>query len=128
VSFSPHTAPLTQRPVQGRLASRLTHTHTHTHTHQHPGSHSHLKPLFVFLLSPHSAKWPQPWNTLLLYLITNPLSSNLILIFGCLICVYVYKACQKLEIITALVTVKDVLPVKCTRWRGFWRPRGAWKH
>jgi len=56
------------------------HTQTHTHTHQHPDSHSYLKPLFVFLLSPHSAKWPQPWNILHLYLISNPLSSNLTLI------------------------------------------------
>jgi hypothetical protein len=50
-----------------------------------------------------------------LYLFSNPLSSNLILIFNCLTRVYVYKTCQKLETITTLVTVKDVLPVKCTQ-------------
>jgi hypothetical protein len=103
-------------------------TDTHTNTHTAAPRLTELPEASLCFLSPHSAKWPQPWNVLHLYLITNPVSSNLILIFKCFTCVYVYKARQKLETITALVTVKDMLPVKWTRWRGLWRAWGKWKH
>jgi hypothetical protein len=54
VSISPHTAQHKQRPVLSKADLPADwYTHTHIHTHQHPGSHSYLKTLFVFLLSPH---------------------------------------------------------------------------
>jgi len=56
VSFSLLTAPHAQPSVLSKADLPADwHKQTHTHTHQNPGSHRYLKPLFVFLLSPHSA-------------------------------------------------------------------------